>query len=79
MRGGGQADVNSIKDPVNLILMWGCRPAKGVLANTKMCQDIRDLLSNRYDRDTLKLSIPAVFDQLKASDAAFEMVTSNTL
>ena len=44
-----------------------------------MCQDIKDLLNSRYDRDTLKLQIPQVFDQLKASDAAFEMVTSNTL
>lgn len=44
-----------------------------------MCQDIKELLTSRYDRDTLKLPIPQVFDQLKASDAAFEMVTSNTL
>ena len=33
-RGGNAADINLIKDPINLVLIWGCRPAKGVLADT---------------------------------------------
>ena len=78
-RGGNTADINLIKDPINLVLIWGCRPAKGVLADTKMCNDLRQLFLDRFDRQTLRLEIPKVFDQLKATDAQFEMVTSNTL
>ena len=32
----------------------------------------------RFNRDTLALDIPKVFDHLKAEDATFEMVSSNT-
>ena len=78
-RGGNATEISLIKDPINLILIWGCRPAKGVLADTKMCADLRQLFNDRFDRQTLKLEIPKVFDQLKATDAQFEMVTSNTL
>ena len=70
---------NSIQKSVNLILIWGCRPAKGVIADTKMCHDLRKLFTYSFDRRTLKLEIPKAFDQLKATDAEFEMVTSNTL
>ena len=68
-RGGNTADINLIKDPINLILIWGCRPTKGVLADTKMCNDLKQLFLDRFDRQTLRLEIPKVFDQLKATDA----------
>ena len=44
-----------------------------------MCEDLSKLLNEHYDRQNLKLEIPKAFDQLKATDATFEMVTSNTL
>ena len=49
-RGGNAGEINLIKDPINLILIWGCRPAKGVLANTKMCSDLKELFNDRFDR-----------------------------
>ena len=49
-RGGNAGEINLIKDPINLILIWGCRPAKGVLANTKMCSDLKQLFNDRFDR-----------------------------
>ena len=61
-RGGNAADINLIKDPINLVLIWGCRPAKGVLADTKMCNDLKQLFLDRFDRQTLRLEIPKVFD-----------------
>ena len=44
-----------------------------------MCDDLRKLFIYSFDRRTLELEIPRAFDQLKATDAHFEMVTSNTL
>ena len=56
-----ESEVN-FKEPVNLILIWGCKPTKGVNANTKMCYDLSKLFNERYDRQDLKLEIPKVFD-----------------
>ena len=33
----GQGAINIVQDPINLILIWGCRPGDGVRADTKMC------------------------------------------
>ena len=63
----------------NVILMYGCKPSKAVLAETTMVADITNTLENRFDRNTLSLKIPAAFEHLKGNDANFEMVTSNTL
>ena len=67
-RGGNTNDESfekeevNFKEPVNLILIWGCKPTKGVKANTKMCEDLSKLFNERYDRLDLKLEIPKVFD-----------------
>ena len=63
----------------NVILMYGCKPSKAVLAETTMVADITSTLENRFHRNTLSLKIPAAFEHLKGNDANFEMVTSNTL
>ena len=74
----GGYSVDSVKHE-NVILMYGCKPSKAVLAETTMVKDISNTLINRFDRNTLSLKIPAAFEHLKGNDANFEMVTSNTL
>ena len=63
----------------NLILIWGCRPAHGVKADTNMVSELAKVMTERFDRDNLALRIPDAFEQLKSEDANFEMVTSNLL
>ena len=59
--------------------MYGCKPSKFVEAETSMVDDIINTFVNRFNRSTLSLKLPSAFEHLKGSDAAFEMVTSNTL
>ena len=44
-----------------------------------MLHDARQALLYRFDRKTLILEIPAVFEQLKGQDVNFEMIKTNTL
>ena len=75
--GGGHQKVNA--DHTNFLLMWGCRPSKMVLAETTMVENIVDTFMNKFDRTNLSIKIPFAFEQMKGSDASFEMVTSNTV
>ena len=50
----------------------------GVRADTTMIKDVATTFK-RYDRTTMSLQIPQCLEQLKGSDASFEMVVSNTL
>ena len=43
-----------------------------------MVKELQVLFAQRFDRNTLALAFPKVFDHLKAEDALFEMVSSNT-
>ena len=42
-----------------------------------MVEEIVATMNCRFDKDTLKLSIPAAFDNMKGSDAKLEMSVSN--
>ena len=75
--GGDYQKVNG--DHTNFLLMWGCRPSMMVLAETTMVENLVDTLQNKFDRINLSIKIPFAFEQLKGSDASFEMVTSNTI
>ena len=44
-----------------------------------MVKEIVDTLTNRIDKDTLKLGLPAAFKNLKGKDAKLESSMSNTL
>ena len=59
--------------------MWGCRPSSIVEIDTKMVKNIIDILMNKFDKIHLSIQFPVAFEQLKGSDANFEMVTSNTI
>ena len=63
----------------NFAMLYGCSPDMGVLAKTTMINDVADIFLNDYNRVTLSLLIPSCFDDLKGSDASFELVASNTL
>ena len=44
-----------------------------------MVKNVVDTLMNKFDRINLSVKLPEAFEQLKGSDAMFEMVTSNTI
>ena len=50
-----------------------------MLGNTQMVMDVEKILVEDYDRPTLSITFLDCFDDLKGSDANFEMVCSNTL
>jgi len=63
----------------NFALCFGCKPSQGVLAKTQMVPDVCKILLEEYDRTTFCVQFTSCFDDLKGSDANFEMVASNTL
>ena len=60
-------------------LVFGSAPGFGVLANTKMIDDVADALLHKYDKESLTCEFPRVFDDLAGTDTNFEMVASNTM
>ena len=44
-----------------------------------MIMDVTAILEDQFSRDTFTVQFPKCFDDLKGSDANFEMVASNTL
>lgn len=54
MTRGGGSTVEYVKHE-NVVLMFGCKPSKFVLAETTMVADITNTLTNRFDRNTLSL------------------------
>ena len=67
------------KQRSNLVLLFGSRPKKGVLVNTKMIDEVASILHSRYEKENLSIDIPAAFEQLLGEDAEFEMVLSNEI
>ena len=47
--------------------------------DTSMVKDVIEGIKQRIDSETLSITFPDVFENLKGTDAHFEMVTSNTL
>ena len=65
----------------NVIFCWGCKPAKGVLADTRMIHDFNDTLQARYDKKTLCLAFPEILDNMLGAkdDCAWEFWKSNQI
>ena len=78
-RGGGEVLSTEQSDEQNFLFMWGCRPSAGVLANTEMVRDLIQVLETNYDKDRMRMVLPAGLEHLNGKDANFEMVTSNTI
>ena len=63
----------------NFIMLFGAAPSSGVKANTKMVSDLRRAVVRGYDRATMIVRIPEVFDRLTGSDCSFEVAASSLL
>ena len=63
----------------NFILLYGSAPKLSVDVDTTMVKDIIDVIKCRIDQNNRTITLPDVFENLKGTDARFEMVTSNTL
>ena len=64
-----------------MILIFGAKPGAGVAAKTKLIPDIMDCLRLLYDKKTMTVRLPGVFDGLVGSDKTsnIEMVTSSMI
>ena len=74
----GNTILDSIQ-PMNFFFIWGCKPASGVWAKTKMVKDISRALITQRDKIEASVFIPTVFEYLQSSDASFETAQSNQL
>ena len=65
----------------NVIFCWGCKPAYGVLADTRMIHDFNDTLQARYDKKTLCLAFPEILDNMLGAkdDCDWEFWKSNQI
>ena len=65
----------------NVIFCWGCKPAKGVLADTRMIHDFNDTLQSRFDKKTLCLVFPEILDNMLGAkdDCNWEFWQSNQI
>lgn len=61
----------------NFTIVWGCPPKAGVLATTQFAVDLLKLFERNFDIKTGSVRIPAVFNKIISSDAAFETATCN--
>ena len=75
----GGTSITDTKKRQNFALCFGCKPSGGVLAQTKMIMDVVKILLEDFSRETFTVQFIDCFDDLKSSDANFEMVSSNTL
>ena len=65
----------------NVIFCWGCQPAKGVLADTRMIHDFFDTMKARYDTATMCLVFPKILDNMLGAkgDCDWEFWNSNQI
>ena len=75
----GGTGISAVLNRQNYALCFGCKPSDGVLAKTQMIMDVTKILEDEFSRDTFTVQFTKCFDDLKGSDANFEMVASNTL
>ena len=64
MRGDMQTLRDLITKVNNCAFVYGCEPAQGVYADSKMASDIQQAFLKRYNRDNLELLFPDVLDHL---------------
>ena len=63
----------------NVVFCWGCAPAKGVIADTRMVHDFNDTLEARFSKTTLTLEFPQILDNMLGApdDCNWEFWKSN--
>ena len=75
----GNTAIGDVMKRQNFALCFGCKPSEGVLADTQMVKDVLKILVEDFDRVTFTVQFVSCFDDLKGSDANFEMIQSNTI
>ena len=63
----------------NFIFVLGCKPKSQVSLSTTMVQDIIDVIKCRINTHDNTITFPDVFENLKGTDASFEIITSSNL
>ena len=58
----------------NSAFVYGCRPDKGVLIETKMVDDLVNCIMRRINPSDRSIEFPKVLDQISTRDASFELV-----
>ena len=71
---GGEAILT--KQTGNFILLFGCQPSYGVLANSKYIKDFINLIISNFD-ESGSVVLPDALSRVMSSDAPFESVSSN--
>ena len=63
----------------NSAFVYGCRPDKGVLIETKMVDDLINCIMRRINPSDRSIEFPKVLDQISTHDASFEVTVSNSI
>ena len=63
----------------NFCMLFGTKPAKFVLLETKMVENLLDHLMLKRDVVRKTVPFPRVLDQMKSDDANFELSVSNSI
>ena len=57
----------------NFIFMYGTQPSKIVHKDTKMIEEVANIILKKYDKKLFGLRIPRCFDDLMRVEANFEI------
>ena len=74
---GGSLSIKATNQ--NFIMVFGCRPGKGVKAKTKMVKEFTSSMLEKTETTDYTLTLSQVFEGLHSADANFEMASSNTV
>ena len=59
-------------------MIWGTRPDKGLLADSKMVEELASRMMTRHSKQTFELLMPECFNDMAGKDANFEILKSQT-
>ena len=62
----------------NFVMIFGTRPSAGVALDTKMIQNLTDNIKHKEHKTQFHVEFPTVLSSIRADDANFEIVVSNT-
>ena len=63
----------------NYIIIHGCGPGYGLIAETHLIKDLMDCLTQKYDKLSQTVLFPTVIRGLRGSDTSIEYITTLTL
>ena len=78
MEGRGGGEYFHVKNQ-NFFIIYGTPPGNIVKRETDMVYRVADIMTHRYDKKFLVLSLPEAFNHLYSGDAVFETAASSTI